>query len=124
MSQLESFEYGTTAAKLTLSEVRVARAANKESDVVRLYPKLHNYAKAKAASGKTVLDNGDPVAVLLRGCTTDGDLWQLAELHLGPVLCAELAVKYAGRNAGMIRMNVGNRLRAAFRRAQALAALS
>jgi len=59
-------------------------------------------------------DNGDPVAVALRGCTTLDDVYrETAALLRVPE--SELRAKYAHLNNGQQRMNCGNRLRGAFK---------
>lgn len=69
------------------------------------------------ASGNKSLDNGDAVALLLRGADLD-TVYKIGAKELG-VDEQELRKKYAHLNAGQQRMNVGNRVRAAIRKREA-----
>lgn len=67
---------------------------------------------------KHVHDNEDDLADQLAYEIVTFGWWNapLVKLHLGHKL-AELQVKYARLNAGMVRMNLGNMIRASIRRA-------
>ena len=66
-------------------------------------------------NGRKSLDNGDDLAVKLRGMKLD-ELFKLASKELG-VTQKELHEKYDRLNPGMQRMNLGNRIRGAANRA-------
>lgn len=72
---------------------------------------ISHYKKAVTALGNTTLDSGDELAVKLRGQELD-DVYREASKVLG-VPQTELKAKYTRLNAGMQRMNLGNRMRAA-----------
>lgn len=69
------------------------------------------------ASGNKSLDNGDAVALMLRGADLD-TVYKIGAKELG-VSEQELRTKYAHLNPGQQRMNVGNRVRAAIRKREA-----
>lgn len=112
--------FGLCAVKLTADEVREERAYNKAQGVTRLFPKLAAYQTATNAAGRAVLDNGDDIAALLRGCDSLAEVWAIAEIELGSAEIEVLAAKYKGLNPGMQRMNLGNKIRG--KRAKALRA--
>ena len=58
---------------------------------------------------------GDDLATMLRMLEPQRVL-KVAEAVLPNIKSGELAKRYAGRNNGMIRMNCGNRLRAALKK--------
>lgn len=91
-------------------------AAEKERGVVRLHPNKARYVKAVSSSAdqRAVFDNGDEVATMLRAVSLD-EVWAEAEKHLTPEVLAAKRVKYAGKNVGMVRMNLGNLIRGAIR---------
>lgn len=70
-----------------------------------------------SASGNKSFDNGDAVALLLRGADLD-TVYKIGAKELG-VEEKELRTKYAHLNAGQQRMNIGNRVRAAIRKREA-----
>jgi len=75
--------------------------------------KSDHYVKAKTASGKPSFDSDDETAQKLRGMDLE-DVYtyveDIAEKH--GVDLGDLRKKYSKLNAGMQRMNLGNRLRA------------
>lgn len=85
---------------------------------------LSHYQRVVAKSGNVSYDNGDKVAKELRECTLD-EVYRLAgkalkeDLEAATIDDAEkiLRKKYGHLNAGMQRMNLGNRYRAALRAA-------
>lgn len=73
--------------------------------------------KTTTATGNKSLDNGDSVALLLRGADLE-TVYQIGARELG-VTVTELKTKYAHLNPGQQRMNVGNRVRAAVKKREA-----
>ena len=88
-----------------------------------------HYTKGTAANGKPFIDTDDHVAEGLRGLEVDG-VARVAEQVLGGSAASWLALyttdrELAGKrplNAGMVRMNLGNRIRAELKRQAAEAA--
>jgi len=76
---------------------------------------LPTYVRAYSASGNHTLDCGDAVAEKLRGKSLD-EVFEIAAETLGESVTA-LRAKYSHLNDGMIRMNLGNRMRGALRKA-------
>lgn len=78
---------------------------------------LHPEVRTK--SGRPTLDIGDQVAEILRGKDTDDVISitakELTRISGVTVTQTSLKEKYGKLNAGQIRMNCGNRLRAAYR---------
>jgi hypothetical protein len=72
------------------------------------------YTPSVAASGKKSLHNGDPVAYALEYRELE-NLYHTAASLLG-FTYEELKARYAHLNPGQQRMNLGNRIRAAYRR--------
>lgn len=71
------------------------------------------YTKTKAYSGSTSLNNADEVAKALGGLTPK----QVASLAMELIHeCPDLGALYGHLNPGQIRMNSGNRIRAAIKR--------
>lgn len=64
------------------------------------------------------LDNGDPIAVMLRGVETLEEMYETVAAKIG-VAEDELKAKYGHLNTGMQRMNLGNRLRTFIRKSAA-----
>lgn len=89
------------------------RAANGGKD--RLVPAdLSKYTKTtevKTPKGNPCVDTGDKLAQELRGLTLEA-VYDKAAKVLGETV-KDLTAKYAHLNAGMQRMNLGNRMRAA-----------
>lgn len=83
---------------------RIKRVGTKKYD-------LTEYEAVKSAEGNSSLDCGDPVAEKLRGKPLD-DIYGQAAKTLGESE-RSLRKRYSHLNAGMQRMNLGNRLRAA-----------
>lgn len=90
------------AAKKTSNGAIIRTVAGREHDI-------SGYSKVKNASGHTSFDNGDTIAEKLRGKTLD-EVYAQASKQL-KVTEKELRAKYKHLNAGMQRMNLGNRLR-------------
>lgn len=65
----------------------------------------------KSASGHSTMDNGDEIAKQLRGADLE-TVYSKAAKILGESV-KELQARYGHLNAGMQRMNLGNRMRAA-----------
>ena len=74
----------------------------------------YQYSKsgAKTASGRPAVDNGDPVAVALRGKTVDQVVELITENGLEPNPSWNSLA-----NIGLVRMAAGNRLRSVMRNA-------
>lgn len=118
-------------AKAKVARLKKERAANGEAAPKRepktpaeLAPRkigqspvrnLPTYVRTYSASGNHTLDCGDPVAEKLRGKSLD-EVFEIAAEVLGESVTA-LRTKYSHLNAGMIRMNLGNRMRGALRKA-------
>lgn len=64
------------------------------------------YSATRSASGSKSLSNGDEVASTLEGLTIEG-LFAIGDTLLGE----DFRKRYADLNAGMQRMNMGNRIR-------------
>jgi hypothetical protein len=82
---------------------------------------ISGYQKVTTAAGHSSLDSGDAVAIALRGATLD-QVFKLTARALhksgraeGGVRAieADLRKRYGKLNAGLARMSLGNRLRAA-----------
>lgn len=86
--------------------------------------KLHT--EVKTASGRPSIDIGDRVAEILRGKSTEEAIkitaTELTRITGETVTQTALRTKYEHLNPGQIRMNLGNRLRAAFRADEAATA--
>lgn len=72
--------------------------------------------EVKTASGRVALDNADRVAIELRGLDLS-EVYRTVANVLG-VTQVSLKDRYGHLNAGMQRMNLGNRLRKAYRHAE------
>ncbi len=99
--------------------VKVARDPNAPrairkigSSVVRHFSQ---YEKHKTATGNTSYDTGDELAVALRGLDLDG-IYAKAAKVLGETV-TDLKGDYQHLNVGMQRMNLGNRIRGALKKA-------
>lgn len=79
---------------------------------------LSDYQAVKSAGGNSSLDCGDHVAKDLRGMELEDVYKQYAKVF-GKEDAAAMRKRYARLNAGMQRMNLGNRLRAAVRQGAA-----
>ncbi len=75
------------------------------------YVRKYKGATLKSVSGHATMDNGDELAVELRGAELD-KVYQIASKVLGETQTA-LKARYEHLNPGMQRMNLGNRIRAA-----------
>lgn len=91
--------------------VEVAAEKTKKNGVVD-YAARARYTTTRM-DGLLIVDNGDDVAQMLRGMELD-DVFEMASKKLN-VEENELRAKYGHLNAGMQRMNLGNRIRKAFR---------
>ena len=69
-----------------------------------------DYVKVKSSNGNTSMDKGDALAIKLRQFDLDG-IYKYAATALG-VPEKELRTRYAHLNPGLVRMALGNRLRA------------
>jgi len=69
-------------------------------------------AEARKSGEKDV---GDPIAIMLRNAKTPDDVYKIGAKYLG-VKADELKSKYEHLNAGQQRMNVGNRMRAKWKK--------
>lgn len=69
----------------------------------------HHYKECRAFSGRKSLDNGDAIALQLRGKDLDY-IYEVASEHLGESV-AVLMAKYEHLNPGQQRMCLGNRIR-------------
>lgn len=90
------------APKLTVAAELVGRSPSKA------------LADAKARGEKDV---GDPVAVMLRDAKSLDDVYKIGAKYLN-LKEADLRAKYGHLNPGQQRMNVGNKMRAAWRKTQ------
>lgn len=72
---------------------------------------LSDYVAVKSANGNSSLDNGDSVAKKLREMDIDSVYKEYARVA-GKEEAAAMRKRYAKLNAGMQRMNLGNRMRA------------
>ena len=96
-------------------KAKVAKSANgaaiKGPQVLREYlPNYHRDTEHKTAGGHVSIDNDDDIAKKLRGKDLDAVYALTAKALDEPE--KELRAKYAKLNVGMVRMNLGNRLRA------------
>lgn len=97
--------------ELTLSPIQPRNAAS-------ALPTLASIARADRAR-HGVRDVGDEVAVLLRSCDSLDKVYATAAEYLG-VARDELVGKYSHLNHGQQRMNLGNRMRAKWRKEHGL----
>lgn len=90
--------------------VKADRAAGK----TRLYPNKAKYVAGTSTSpdARKTIDVADEVATKLRGVSLDQMYTVLGE-YVSAERVAECKAKYAGKNIGMQRMNVGNVIRGA-----------
>lgn len=97
--------------------INVLVAQNREEGVTRLYPNHGKYEKAvsKSPDARTVYDNGDEVATMLRNVSLE-ELWMVAQKHLSKEVVKQKQAQYEGKNIGMIRMNIGNLIRGSIAR--------
>ena len=92
-------------------------AARKNGVVDSLYLRQYgSYVVERNGEKVASLDNGDMVAVSLRDKVLE-DVYKIAA-DLCKTSVAELKSRYETLNPGMQRMNLGNRIRAALRKAQ------
>ncbi len=107
--------------KLSRAEVREVLMANLEEGKTRLYPNLEKY-QVTVQDGVKKMDIGDEVAIALRDCVEPNDVFKTASKVLGREVVSTLKEKYQNLNFGMVRMNLGNRMRAVIRSKPELAA--
>jgi len=109
--------------KTTKAATKKSDEATPEQPVVRLTPDHNRYVRglASTASGRDSYDIADEVANNLRGMDINSVFVAVADqlTKLGePVSKSELKTRWGKLNPGMQRMNAGNVLRGAIRRAQ------
>lgn len=114
----------TKASKAKVAKTPKAKADKTEPRVHRIkgaVVRLEEYTQTQSAAGHTSYDNGDEVATKLRGKDLDLVYEAVAKVlaklegeDAGKVEKA-LKAKYQHLNVGMQRMNLGNRLRGAYR---------
>jgi hypothetical protein len=102
---------------------KTTKTPEDDAPVVRLTPNHDRYVRglASTASGRDSYDIADKVADSLRAKTIDEVFEAVADqmTKLGePTSTKDLKGRWAGRNPGMQRMNAGNVLRGAIRRAK------
>ena len=97
------------------SDALDAADAKRMSSILNRYKA--GYVVSKAASGRASLHNGDALAMAL-AALLPVDVAHLAErlLDCPPLFVGDGTGKYDGLNQGQIRMNSGNRIRAAIKR--------
>ena len=105
--------------KFTRLGVKKAVEQNNKDGVTRLYPDLDRFHKFENEQGRIAFDIGDEVADELRDCETTDDMWDVAK-GLGLPNWKDKKAEYTkkGLNVGMVRMNIGNMLRAHIKRQQ------
>lgn len=88
--------------------------ADREAGKVRLYPKKEKYVVGTSTSpdARKTIDIADEVATKLRSVSLDQMYVVLGE-YVSAERVAECKTRYAGKNIGMQRMNVGNVIRGA-----------
>jgi hypothetical protein len=109
-------------AKVAGKPRRQREEGDEEDDAVRLYPNMENYVKGLGStpSGRDTIDINDDVANQLRGMNFENAAKAVAKAvtALGEKTSyEELMTKYEHLNPGMQRMNLGNKLRGAMKRA-------
>jgi hypothetical protein len=83
-----------------------------KSEQLRLYKA--RYETYQAANGNLSMDNGDEIALVLRGASPEAVMAAAEKLRgLAP---GTLTERYANRNQGAKRMNAGNIIRGCVRR--------
>lgn len=89
-----------------------------KSEQLRAYKA--GYETYQAPNGNLSMDNGDPVALALRGSSPEAVMAAAEKLkELAP---GTLATRYIDRNQGAKRMNAGNIIRGCVKRGDATAA--
>jgi hypothetical protein len=86
-----------------------------KSEQLRAYKAT--YETYQAPNGNLSMDNGDPVALALRGSSPEAVM--VAAEKLKELAPGTLATRYAERNAGAKRMNAGNIIRGCVKRGDA-----
>ena len=118
------------ARKYRADQLELAATDEASDDEERDTPKLafdltrYEVGLAKTPSGRKSIDTNDWAAILLRGQTLDMIYYIAAEhmnacLPMGEKTTPELLkARYGHLNAGMQRMNLANRMRGAYNRAE------
>ncbi len=91
-------------------KAKVPHAAGTRAIGKAVFTRFNQYVAHKTAAGNVAYDNGDEVAAKLRGMTMD-EVYAYAAKKLDETE-RSIKDKYKHLNAGMIRMNIGNKLRA------------
>lgn len=109
-----------TAAVTTVTRVPVTTKSGAESRSITKGAILDGYVKGlgRTASGKPTLDTADEVADRLRGLTA-AEVASYTTKTIAKITGEQIdfGAKYAHLNPGQVRMNCGNRLRAALKNA-------
>ncbi len=110
-------------SEITTKIVKAKKNDDDEDDAVRLHPNMENYVKGLGSTptGRDTIDIDDDVAKQLRGMDFETAAKAVAKTAtaLGePYTGKELIEKYQHLNPGMQRMNLGNKLRGAIKRAE------
>lgn len=101
----------TKPAPKAVKQEATRAPGSKTTDALREAAKHYVHNKEhKTAGGHVSVNNGDKVATMLLGKSLD-EVVRIGAEVLG-VTQKELREKYAHLNVGMIRMNIGNRIRA------------
>lgn len=111
MSKAKQPELQEKAAEAPKTEVDGTPKRSK-SEQLRLYKA--KYETYLAANGNLSMDNGDEVALLLRGASPEAVM--AAAEKLKGLESGTLATRYVNRNPGAKRMNAGNIIRGCVRR--------
>lgn len=111
MSKAKQPELQEKAAEAPKTEVDGTPKRSK-SEQLRLYKA--GYTTYQAPNGNLSMDNGDEVALVLRGTSPEATMAAAEKLKgLEP---GTLTARYANRNQGAKRMNAGNIIRGCVRR--------
>jgi len=122
LTKAEQAKRDRAAAKAAKDAEKAAKAKDGEEDGRLVPADLSRYVlhDSKTASGRKHIDVDDEAARKMREKDLPGCYKYAAEV-LGTT-AKELQAKYQHLNAGMQRMNLGNRVRAAFKAAEAASA--
>lgn len=105
----------TEASTTEVNEEEAKAPKRSKSEQLRAYKA--RYETYQAPNGNLSMDNGDPVALALRGSSPEAVMAAAEKLKkLAP---GTLATRYANRNPGAKRMNAGNVIRGCVRRGDA-----
>ncbi len=111
MAKAKQPELQEKAAEAPKTEVDGTPKRSK-SEQLRLYKA--KYETYQAANGNLSMDNGDEVALVLRGASPEAVM--AAAEKLKGLESGTLTARYANRNQGAKRMNAGNIIRGCVRR--------